>query len=148
MGQMPRLLPSKLIVSRMCSLKGCGYNNPSPSLLHLPGAWVSSLLQRASQGRKTGKDPSASVVSLLIKSPLTCLKGCPALVLVLMWPFYPSLHHRGNRGRAGAQPWTLLLPVLCPRYQEHIPAGSGVCTHPQKPSHGPRNRYPVAQGGN
>lgn len=47
---MPR--SSKLIVSRMCSLKGCGYNNSSPSLLHLPGVWVSSLLQWASQGRK------------------------------------------------------------------------------------------------
>lgn len=113
----------------MCSLEGCGCNNPFPSLLHLPGAWAASPLQRASQGIELGR-------IWVHQSPLACLKCCPALVM--LWPFLPQCGSQGGKwGRAGAEP--LLLPVLC---LEHIPAGSGVCTIPQ-----PQKQLPCNTGG-
>lgn len=76
------------------------------------------------------------------QSPLACLKCCPALDLVLVWPFLPQFGSQGGKwGRAGAEP--LLLPVLCLWYWEPIPAGSGVCTHPTAPK-----KLPCSTGGN
>lgn len=98
----------------MCSLKGCGYNNPSPTLLHLPGAWVASPLQQASQGGKT--DPSASESEML-----------PCLGFGADVAFLPQAGSQGGKwGRAGAEPQPILL----------IPAASRVCTHPTAPETG------------
>lgn len=130
----------------MCSLKGCGYNNPSPSLLRLPGAWVASLLQKASQGRKTGKDPSASVVPLVRKVHWPVWKAA----LPWIWCWCGLFTPVWLTGRKLGQSWSTALNPPAPGAVPAVPGAHpcwqwGLHTSPETTPQ-PQKRVPCGTG--